>query len=136
VSDNPDVSNIVTENLSATTNVPVPLNPVCIADNNCSSSVAEPSVKQFSETGSQTDFQENAPLIINSLCKDKRLGDVKPSFTPGVTGGTHCDLILPPTLIKHHSDISELYINGGGMVINQAMSNRIGDSVWVMCSDF
>jgi hypothetical protein len=109
-----------------------PLNPVCIADNNCSSSVAEPSVKQFSETGSQTDFQENAPLINSSLCKDKDLGDVKPLFTPGVTDGTHCDLILPSSLIKHHSDISELCINGGGTVINQAMSNRIGDSLWVM----
>jgi hypothetical protein len=132
VSDSPDVSNIVTENLSATTSIPVSLNPVCIADNNCPSSVTEPCVKQFSETGSQTDFQENAPLINDFLCKDKNLGDVEPLFKPEVTDGSHCDLIPPSSFTKHHSDISELCINGGGTVINQAMSNRIGDSLWVM----
>jgi hypothetical protein len=43
-----------------------------------------------------------------------------------------CDLISPSSFTKHHSDISELCINGSGAVVNQAMSNRIGDSLWVM----
>jgi hypothetical protein len=132
VSDSSDVSNVVTESLSATTSVPVSLNPVCIAENNCSSSVTEPGVKQFSETGSQTDVQENAPLINDFSCTDKDWGDENPLLKSEVMDRSPCDLIPPSSFTKHHSDISELCINGGGAVVNQATSNRIEDSLWVM----
>jgi hypothetical protein len=128
----PDVSNVVTESLSATITVPVSLNPVCTADDDCPASVTEPCVKQFSETGSQTDVQENAPLINDFLCTDENVSDVNSLFKSEVSNESPCDLISPSSFTKHHSDISELCINGGGAVVNQAMSNRIGDSLWVM----
>jgi hypothetical protein len=96
VSAKSDLSNVVTENLSDATNVSTSLNPVCVAIDNCSLSVTEPSVKKFSETGSQTDFQEDAPSVKSSSCKDKSLSNVKLLSTPGVTAETHCDLTSPP----------------------------------------
>jgi hypothetical protein len=63
VSTKSDLSDVVTESLTDATKISTSLNPVCVAIDNCSLSVTEPSVKKFSETSSQTDFQEDAPQL-------------------------------------------------------------------------
>jgi hypothetical protein len=130
VSTKSDLSDVVTESLTDATKISTSLNHVCV--DNCSLSVTEPSVNIVSENSSQTDFQENTPSVESSLCKTKSSCEVKLLPTSEVTAGTKCDLTSPSLLVKHHPDISELCINGSGTVVNQAVCNRVGDSLWVM----
>jgi hypothetical protein len=132
VSTKSDLSDVVTESLSDVTQMFTSLNPVCVSIDNCFLSLSESNNKKFSETSSQTDFQEDTPSAESSMCKNKSMCDVKLLPTSEATVETQCDLTPTPLLVKHHPDISELCINGSGTVVNQAVCNRVGDSLWVM----